>query len=67
MTLEIVLPAADGIFFVVDNRMVVKDGTPGSGNNPENHPPAARPVLPRKRTIVFAVSSSPMRRSLLAA
>ncbi len=60
----------DGTSHSDDGRLDVKlssPGTPGTGTNPEvNHSPTAKLVLPRRRIIMFAVSSAPTRRSLLA-
>jgi hypothetical protein len=52
-----------------DGRLHVYLSAPatGTGNNPEDHPPVAVLAFPRRRTITSAVSSSPFRRSLLAA
>jgi pimeloyl-ACP methyl ester carboxylesterase len=60
----------DGTSHSDDGRLDVKlssPGTPGTGTNPEvNHAPTAKLVLPRRRIIMFAVSSAPTRRSFLA-
>jgi len=52
-----------------DDRLDVYLSAPATrtGNNPEDHPPAAVLAFPRRRMITSAVSSTPFRRSLLAA
>jgi pimeloyl-ACP methyl ester carboxylesterase len=60
----------DGASRSDDGRLDVKlstPSTPGTGTNPEvNQSPTAKLVLPRRRMIKSAVSSSPTRRSFLA-
>ena len=60
----------DGASHRDDGRLDVElssPGTPGPGTHPEvNHAPTAKRVLPRRRMIMFAVSSAPTRRSVLA-